>query len=369
MDKEPRIILHVDLDSFFASVEERLNPELAGKAVVVCVYSGRTGDSGAVATSNYKARELGIKSGMPISAAKRLGKDKAVFIPTRIGLYGEFSERVMGIMKAYADRFEQVSIDEAYLDVSDRCDGFGEAEGLAGEIKKAILEGEGLTCSVGIGKNKLTAKMASRLRKPDGLTIVPSGDFGKIFHDMPVKKLHGVGDKAVEVFERLGIRTIGQLASFDTNALEEFFGKARGQLLHNRANGMDEEPVEESDRQQISRLATLKENTRDMKAISELLERLAEDVHRKLAGRNLEFRTISIITITPRLETRTKSRTLGQFAADLGTIRKHSIELMQEFLEKNPDEELRRCGVRVSNFPETEVPKEQRTLGGFLGKG
>ena len=169
-----RVIIHVDLDYFFAQCEERENPAYKDKPVVVCVYATRGGDSGAVSTANYVARKFSVKSGIPITLAKRLLKGRdAVFLPVNRELYDKVSLEIMRILRNHADRFEQVSIDEAYLDVSQKANGnFALASELAKEIKEDILAREKLTCSIGVGPNKLVAKVAAGHKKPDGLTII-----------------------------------------------------------------------------------------------------------------------------------------------------------------------------------------------------
>jgi DNA polymerase IV (DinB-like DNA polymerase) len=167
----------VDLDYFYAQCEETRNPSIRGKAVVVSVYSGRTEDSGVVSTANYLAREYGVRSGIPISVAKnRLRDADAVFLPVDHSFYGEVSEKVMTVLRGYADRFERVGIDEAYLDVTERARGdFATAAEIARSTKKEIHSQLGLTCSIGIGPNRLVAKIAADANKPDGLTVVEPG--------------------------------------------------------------------------------------------------------------------------------------------------------------------------------------------------
>lgn len=171
--EKTRIILHIDMDYFFAQCEEREHPELKGKPVVICVYSGRGGDRGAVSTSNYEARKLGVKAGISISRAKKLAPN-AVFLPVNMELYHYKSGQVMEILKEYSDKIEQESIDEAYCDLTEKVTGFEGARMLALKLKDEIRQLVGLTCSVGIGPNKLIAKVASDYKKPDGLTVVRS---------------------------------------------------------------------------------------------------------------------------------------------------------------------------------------------------
>ncbi|MBI4170205.1 MAG: DNA polymerase IV, partial [Candidatus Aenigmarchaeota archaeon] len=248
-----RIIMHMDLDSFYASVEEKRNPDLAGKPIVICVFSGRSADSGAVATANYKARELGIKAGIPITAAKRLASDETVFLPNDIEYYREVSERIMELIEEDCDSLEQASVDEAYMDVTNKSLGMWEnAEKIAKDIKNNIKEHERLTCSIGIGPNKLIAKMASKLKKPDGLTVIKDEDVYKFLENLEIRKIHGIGGKTAEILNSLGIKTAKDLAHFNPLLLEERIGKNKTKLLQEKAQGADNTPVEQKEAQQIS---------------------------------------------------------------------------------------------------------------------
>ncbi|MDY6959714.1 MAG: DNA polymerase IV, partial [Halobacteriota archaeon] len=253
-----RIILHVDLNSFYASLEESRDERIRGKAVVICIFSGRTEDSGAVSAANYKARELGIRSGMSIVNAKRLAKDSAevVFLPADREYYQTVSERIMEILEAEADLMQQVSVDEAYLDISKRCsNSWDDAKRISEEIKERIKREEDLTCSIGIGPNKLIAKMASKHRKPDGLTVVKEDEVADFLGGSPVSKLHGVGNKTTRVLSDLGIETVFELARADFMELEGAFGRNKAKVLHDKALGIDDSPVEGKDARQISRIA------------------------------------------------------------------------------------------------------------------
>ncbi|MBI4163950.1 MAG: DNA polymerase IV [Candidatus Aenigmarchaeota archaeon] len=361
-----RIILHIDLDSFYASLEEKRHPELKGKAVVVCVFSGRTENSGAVATANYAARELGIKAGIYIAEAKKLANKDTIFLPTDIEFYKETSERIMEILREYGSKFEQRSIDEAYLDISD-CGSFDQAKKLAEKIKKEVSEEEGITCSVGIGPSKLVAKMASKVQKPNGLTIIKPDEVKAFLNPLPVRKLFGIGPKSMEVFDNFGIKTIGELANFDVKKLVAEFGENKGREISERANGIDNNEVEETEKQQLSKIGTLKENTNSLETISEKLEELSVELEKKIRKEGLKFKTVSVILITTRLQTLTRAKTLSGFTDDIETMKKEFRELVKEFLTENPQEKLRRCGVRVSNFdrdPKVET-KTQKTLFSF----
>jgi DNA polymerase IV (DinB-like DNA polymerase) len=360
-----RIILHVDMDSFYASVEENRNPEIKGKAIVTCMFSGRTKDSGAVSAANYKARELGIHSGMPIRVAKSLAKGKdVVFLPSDREYYWQVSSRIMDILRSEADFFEQVSVDEAYLDVSKRSRGsWDNAKKLAESLKNEIRRKEHLTCSVGIGPNKLVAKMASKAQKPDGLTLVKDSEVKRFFEKLPVSKLFGIGPKTLEELEQLGIKTAKELAGFDLKILEEKFGSKRGRILKDTAQGIDDSPVEEREAQQISRMATLKKDSNSSKEIFGKIQELASDIDAELKDSRLFYRTISIITIDTHMQMQTRSHTTIE-SSSLSKNLDIAKELLDKFLEEDPEKMLRRIGIRVSGFSRKKE-KKQRTLGDF----
>jgi len=361
----PRIILHMDMDSFYASVEENRNPEIRGKAIVTCMFSGRSKDSGAVSAANYKARELGIHSGMPIRIAKGLAKGKdVVFLPSDREYYWEVSSRIMEILRKESDSFEQVSVDEAYLDVSKRSRGSWEnALKLAESLKNAIHEKEHLTCSIGIGPNKLVAKMASKAQKPDGLTLVKDSEVKGFFEKLPVSKLFGIGPKTLQELESLGIKTAKELAGYDLETLEERFGTKRGKILQDTARGIDDSPVEEREAQQISKMATLKKDSNSSKDIFGKIQELAQDIDSELKENSLTYRTISIMTIDRHLQMQTRSHTTIE-SSSLSKNLDIAKELLEDFLEQNPDRMLRRIGIRVSGLSRKGETK-QRILGEF----
>jgi len=356
-----RIIIHMDMDYFFAQCEEKEKPEIKGKPVVICVYSGRSEDSGAVSTSNYEARKFGIKAGIPISVAKKLNPG-AIFLPVNMELYRSVSLEVMGILKGHCDAFEQKSVDEAFCDITGQVIDFDEARLYCVMIKKEIMEKVGLTCSIGVAPNKLVAKIASDFQKPDGLTVVKPDAVLDFLAPLKITHLVGVGKKTEQRLNEMNVRTIGDMSSLSMDVLIQDFGKAKGEWLKLASRGIDDSPLEEHEGTgQIGRIATLKEDTYDISIINEVINNLSEDVHRKLKERKLGFKSIAFIAIATDFKTRAKSHTLAVPAKDLDTIKSNAHELAKQFLAENPVR-LRRIGVRVANLTEE---KGQMTLGDF----
>jgi DNA polymerase IV (archaeal DinB-like DNA polymerase) len=358
-----RVVLHVDMDYFFAAIEERENPELRGKAVVVCMLSGRSELSGAVSTCNYIAREFGIRSGMPCSRAKKLNPE-AVFLPVMKDFYKSVSDRVMEILRNYADvsengdAFEQISIDEAFLEITEKTGGdFKLAFELGMQIKDEIKEKENLTCSVGIGPNKLIAKMTSSVKKPDGITVVSPDELESFLLPLKVSKLWGIGDVTAGKLQEMGIFTIKDLAEHDVIDLVSTFGKTRGIWLKQAAAGIDDSPLKERDgSEQIGRIATLPVDTLDIQLISSLLNRLAEDVILKLDSRELSFKVVTVTVINSNFRMHTKSRTLSHPIYSKEVLLEEAREIMSEFLSESRVE-FRRVGVRVGDLQKRKGQK------------
>jgi len=353
----------VDFDYFFAQCEERRNPSLKDKPVVICVYSGRTEDSGAVSTANYIAREYGVKSGIPIFLAKKKLKGvDAVFLPVDRTFYEEVSGNVMGILKSYADRFEQVGIDEAYLDVGHKVQGsFEGAEKLARTMKETVKVKEGITFSVGVGPNKLVAKIAADFQKPDGLAVVRPEQVTSFLAPLSVGRLLGVGKKTGKKMEALGIRTIGDLAKFDVQRLVEVFGRSLGAYFRSASLGMDEEPVlERGEAECLSRIVTLKEDTLDLKVILEKANQLCEEIHARLVERGVSFRSVGVVAVLKDMSTRSRSKTLETPTIDLEVLKKSVGELFERLLGE-AELKARRIGVKVFNFVEKQEIQRHMT--------
>lgn len=358
-----RVVLHVDMDYFFAAIEERENPELKEKAVVVCMLSGRSELSGAVSSCNYVARGFGIKSGMPCTRAKKLNPE-AVFLPVRKDFYTPISDRIMEIFRSYADvrengeAFEQVSIDEAFVEITEKAGGdFNMACKLGMQIKQEIEEKEKLTCSVGIGPNKLISKMASSVKKPDGITVVSPNKLENFLWPLKVSKLWGIGNVTAGKLQEMGINTVKDLAEHDIIDLVSTFGKTRGIWLKNAAAGIDDSPVIGKDgSEQIGRLATLSEDTLDIKLIFPLIERLAEDVVSKLDSRELSFKVVTVTVINSNFRMFTKSRTLNYHVYSREVLLGVSREITNELLSESKVE-FRRVGIRVGDLQKRKGQK------------
>jgi DNA polymerase IV (archaeal DinB-like DNA polymerase) len=355
-----RVIMLADFDYFFAQCEELRNPTIKDKPVVVGVYSGRTEESGAVSTSNYIARKYGVKSGMPLFMAKhKLEGADAVFFPVDHDYYDQISDRIMQIFRSYATSLEQVSVDEAYLDVTEKVEGsFEKTRDYAQKIKGDVKTKVGISFSVGVGPNKLIAKIACDRQKPDGLTIVKPEEAQAFLIPLPVDCLLGVGKKTSLKMEQLGVKTIGELAEYDVQGLVSIFGKSLGVYFHNAANAVDNEPVlEQGEAGSISRIGTLKQDSHDLEFILQKTDELIDPVYREVAEKCLSFKTVTIYVVNADLSSKSRSITLEQPARDKETIIRN-VKVLFERLLLESSLELRRVGVKVSGFSKDE-PKQK----------
>jgi DNA polymerase IV (archaeal DinB-like DNA polymerase) len=363
---QTRIVMLADFDYFYAQCEELRNPAIKDKPVVVGVYSGRTEESGAVSTSNYVARKYGVKSGLPLFLAKKKleGLDP-VFFHVDHEYYEDISNRIMNIFRTYASAIEQVSVDEAYIDVTDQVEGsFEKAADYARKIKADVKTQVGISFTIGVGPNKLVAKIACDSQKPDGLTIVKPEEAQAFLSPLEVDRLLGVGKKTTVRMEQMGIKTIGDLAQFDTQRLVEAFGKALGIYFHNAANAVDNEPVQEQgEAESISKIGTLKQDTHDLDYIMQKCDELTEFVYKEVTDKGYGFKTVSIYMVNVDLTGKMRSVTLEQPAKDKETIKRNVRMLFERYLAESPLD-IRRVGVRVSGFSKEE-PK-QKSLTSFF---
>lgn len=349
-----RIIAHVDMDHFFTAVEEREHPEWEGKPVVVGADPKQGAGRGVVSTCNYPAREFGVRSGMPISRAWNLCP-QAIYRPVNHQLYKSVSHHIIDLLQGYPRKFEQWGIDEAFLDLTSRVDNYQQAEALARRIKQQILEREELTCSIGIGPNKLVAKIASDHQKPDGLTVIKEENVEEFLAPLPVRKLLWVGHKTEQRLNSMGIETIGDLADYDPTVLREKFG-VMGTQLYLMAHGVDDSEVEEREEaKSISRELTFKEDTAGPEFILQSLDSLSEQVMEDVAHQDVFFKTVTVKVRYEDFETHTHRKTQS-FATDrLQDLQETARELIQDFLES--DRKIRLIGVKVSNFVSAQKQK------------
>jgi len=350
-----RVVFHVDFDYFYAQCEEIRTPDLKSKPVCVCVFSDRGGDSGAIATANYIARKYGVKSGIPISfAKKRLEERKdAVFLPVDFDYYIEVSEKAMNIMKENADIFEYVGKDEAYLDVSDRVEGdFNRASHLAQQIKNSIREKLKMSCSIGVSSNKLIAKIASDFKKPDGLTVVSPEKIDGFLGQLKIRVIPGIGKKTEERFTQMNFETIEDLKKLDVFTLNKEFGRKLGIYIFNAVRGIDNEPVKERDPSvQYSKITTLKKDSNDFDFLSENINELCEELFEVIQKNNKMFKSVGIQFIQSDLTNKTKSRMLKNPTSSLEELQKNAVQLLKEALEDQKNT-IRRLGVKVSELSE-----------------
>ncbi len=336
-----RTILHIDLDAFFCAVEELLNPDLRGRAFVV---GGRPGGRGVVSSASYPARKFGVRSAMPTSMAQRLCPDLIVVTP-RHGEYSAWSARVMDLLRENAPLVEQLSIDEAFLDVSD--DPVG-GEEIARRLQGEILDGFGLPTSWGVASNKLVAKIATEVGKPKGLVVVPPGEEASFLAPLPVEMLWGVGPKTSERLAALGVQTIGDLASLSHKRLSGLFG-LRGQELATRAMGIDDRPVvEEHETKSMSAETTFSQDLEDGRRLRETLRKLSEGVGRRLRRNELAGRTVRLKLRWPDFKTITRQMRLENPTDQDGEIFRAASKLFES--EWRPGRAVRLLGVGVADL-------------------
>ena len=354
------IILHVDMDAFFAACEERYNPQFRGRPIVVGADPKQGMGRGVVSTASYAARKYGIRSAIPISTAWRLadearrrGEPETVFLQGNHRLYREVSERIMAILAKDADAFEEASIDEAYLDVS-ALGSFEEAEARARALKVDILKAEGLTCSIGIGPNKLVAKIASDFQKPDGLTVVRPEDVQHFLDPLPIRRIPGIGPKGEAVLRQKGVRTIAELRQVACAELVEAFGKW-GEDLYKKARGISESEVSnEWEPKSVGEQETFEQDTLAAGFILERARELAGAVFRRFQQDGFRaFRTVVVTVRFADFATTTRSRTAPKPMATRQALEGEMLRLLLPFLDQrgNPRrKKIRLIGVRVEKL-------------------
>ena len=361
-----RVVFHIDFDYFYAQCEEVRKPELKTKPVCVCVFSDRGGDSGAIATANYTARQFGVKSGIPITFAKRRLEQRkdAVFLPVDFEYYEKITEKAMKIMKDNADIFEYVGRDEAYLDVTKRVEeDFTKASHLAQQIKNLIRTELKLSCSIGVSSNKLISKIASDYQKPDGLTIIEPNKIEQFLKPLNIRVIPGIGKKTEQRFKEMNLETIEDLKKIDVFTLNKEFGRKNGTYMYNAIRGINDDPVKEKEESiQYSKITTLKKDSKDHEFLLENLQGLCKQVHDVIMKNNKMFKSIGIHFVQSDLTNKSKSKILRNSTNNLEELEKNAEQLLLDALD-NQTMTIRRLGVKVADL--TEI-KGQRDITNYF---
>lgn len=352
----PRIILHLDLDAFYCAVEETRNPELRGKAFAV---GGKPDERGVVASCSYAARKLGVRSAMPMSTALRLSPG-LIIVPGHHRIYSEVSKQVMDILHAQTGFVEQISIDEAFLDISDIQDN---PERLARGLQARIRDELQLPCSIGIASNKLVAKIATEVGKalalkrikaqglaepPNAVTVVGLGEEAAFLNPLPADMLWGVGPKTSARLTELGIHTIGDIAKWPESEMLRLFGE-NGRELSRHAKGIDDRPIEtERETKSISQENTFSRDVRDDKLLQKTLREMSAEVAKQLRKNNLAGKTIKLKIRWPDFTTLTRQITLNNPTDQENEIAEAVLGLMKAV--RKPNQAVRLIGVGVSGL-------------------
>ncbi|MBU5485823.1 DNA polymerase IV [Clostridium sp. MSJ-11] len=344
-----RVIMHVDIDAFFASVEQLDNPELKGKPVIV----GGVGERGVVATASYEARKYGVHSAMPAFKARQICP-MGIFVPTRHERYREVSNEVFKMLYSLTAIIEPLSIDEAYMDITKvnmeplECAKF---------IKRNIKEKVGLTVSAGVSYNKFLAKLASDWNKPDGITIITEDMIPDILKPLPVSKVHGMGKKSVEKMNNIGIFTIEDMYNLSKEFCIEYFGKF-GVEIYDRIRGIDTREVEVlRERKSIGRETTLKKDLSNKEDMKKYLEYFSEEVSETLKNKNIWGKTITVKIKTSKFANHTKGKTINYYTNNKDEIYKIAYEILRDM---EIEDSIRLIGLTVSTLTENKV--EQLTF-------
>ncbi|HZA68429.1 MAG TPA: DNA polymerase IV [Nitrososphaeraceae archaeon] len=352
---EKRIIFHIDFDYFYAQCEEIRKPELRNIPSVVCVYSGREEDSGVVSTCNYEARKYGVRAAMPIRLAKSKLKDvHSIFLPTDMPYYHEISTKAMRIIQNYGELFEQVSVDECYMDFTKITNSdFDDAKIFAVSLQKNIKDQIKLTCSIGVGPNKLIAKIASGINKPNGITVVRLEDAKQFISNCKIDDIPGVGPKTSKKLETLGIKSVSDISKKGIFELRDALGYKNATFLVNASNAIDYSQIKvRGTSKQIGKIVTLKKDTTSLEQIKLTVENLCTSVFENLESKRQAFRVLTIILILENLQHVSFSKSLKLYSASLDELHKNSLSIINEIISNNSIslDNIRRIGIVVSDL-------------------
>lgn len=355
-----RKIIHVDMDAFYASVEQRDNPDYRGKPIAVGgVPQGR---GGVVAAASYEAREFGVRSAMPSKKAQQLCPH-LIFIRPRFDAYKEVSQQIRAIFSRYTDLIEPLSLDEAYLDVTIDKEGIGSAMDIAALIKKAIKTELNLTASAGVSINKFIAKIASDLEKPDGLTFIGPSRIEKFMEDLKVEKFHGVGRVTAEKMNNLGLFTGADLKKLSEQEMTRHFGKAGG-FYYRIVRGIDDRPVQaHRETKSVGAEDTFSEDLTELEQMKKELEKIIGTVETRLKKHGLKGRTVTLKIKYADFRQITRSQSFTEAIDDFEDILPTVIKLL---IDTDPEEQkIRLMGVTLSNFGDP-APRPRRENGDQL---
>lgn len=342
--EQQRIIIHLDMDCFFAQIEERENPRFRGEPVVVGADPKNGKGRGVVSTANYEARKFGIHSALPISKAYQLCPS-AVFLPPNFELYQKVSNHIMEIIHGFSPLMEQVSLDEAYIDVS-FVKSYEKAYQLAEKMRRKILEQEKLTCSCGVGPNKMIAKITCEAAKPNGIKMVKAQDAEAFVEPLDVEKMPGIGKKTAEVLQASHIRLVSDLKRLSGHDLEDLFG-VRGKAMYGHVRGVDENPVTtEREIKSAGKETTFEKDTRDPELLIQTLEQLILQVVGEIKEQKLMFKGIAVVCRFTGFETHTKSKTVKPPSANPSLFHKIATNLFLQFIVENK-KPVRLIGIRA----------------------
>ncbi len=355
-----RLILHCDLDCFFAAVEIRDNPQYKDKPVIIGADPKEGQGRGVIATCNYKARKYGLHSAMPISQAyKRC--PHGIYLRPNGEKYQKVSKDVMYILETYSDEFQRVGIDEAYLELTNITNDYVKAERIAKEIQKEVSNKVGITISIGIAPTKSLAKIASDEHKPNGITIIKPDEIHNFLKDMEITRIPGIGKKSKIYYYKNGIRKIGDIISTPLSKMMELFGK-HGKWIWKVANGLDNRQVKEfhGDRKSISAERTFYSDTDNLSEILSRFEDINERIHKSVLKHQITYKTITLKIRFEGFQTYTRSKTLSFHIQSQKFVLNIILDLFKEF--SNNTKKVRLVGIKLSNLERTQKARQTSLL-------
>lgn len=342
----PHFIAHIDMDSYYASAEARRNPAIKDKPVVVGADPKEGKGRGVVISCNYAARRYGLRSAMPISEAWRLCPEALYLLPD-FDYYESLSNEVMNVIRGRVKLFEQVSIDEAFVDLEGVAGSLDEANAWMLQLKEELRSRTGLTCSIGLAETKSAAKIATDMHKPDGITIIPPGETKKGLAALPISVIPGVGVKTELALKELGLSKVGDLQTMEVDFVKRRLG-ATGVWLWNVANGLDVEPVREHELKSLSTERTFEEDTLDWTLVDKMVTELASELANRAQLAHVIFRKVGVKIRFRGFETHTRESRMATFSNDEKVVSREARSMLREFQAKKLP--VRLVGLKISEL-------------------